>query len=227
MTAEQQHLRPRYGRLGMLLVSVSVTVVALLGGVGLLPSTSPSAAAPTRSSSHEAAGAVRLSALDVADSHASARSTDSASAARSPDSVETVRVQEALPRESGEGRRVVFSEARQRVWLVDRHDRVRSTYLVSGSRYDNLDPGSYQVYSRSEQAWAFDGSGQMRLFVRFAQGDSGAAIGFHTIPESGGLPAQTLGQLGTPQSHGCIRQRDRDARALWRFAPIGTTVVVV
>jgi lipoprotein-anchoring transpeptidase ErfK/SrfK len=38
---------------------------------------------------------------------------------------------------------------------------------------------------------------------------------------------QTKAQLGTPQSHGCIRQKESDAKALWAFAPIGTTVVVV
>jgi lipoprotein-anchoring transpeptidase ErfK/SrfK len=29
-----------------------------------------------------------------------------------------------------------------------------------------------------------------------------------------------------PQSHGCIRQKESDAKALWRFAPLDTTVVV-
>jgi len=38
---------------------------------------------------------------------------------------------------------------------------------------------------------------------------------------------QSVSQLGVPQSHGCIRQRRTDAIALWRFAPLGTTVVVV
>jgi lipoprotein-anchoring transpeptidase ErfK/SrfK len=37
---------------------------------------------------------------------------------------------------------------------------------------------------------------------------------------------QTRDQLGSPQSHGCIRQWRPDARALWRFAPRGTKVVV-
>ena len=37
---------------------------------------------------------------------------------------------------------------------------------------------------------------------------------------------QTRDELGTPQSHGCIRQARPDARALWKFAPLGTTVVV-
>ena len=66
----------------------------------------------------------------------------------------------------------------------------------------------------------------MNFFVRFTQGDSGAAIGFHDIPVDAGLPVQTIAQLGTPLSHGCVRQKREDAVALWKFAPIGTAVVV-
>jgi lipoprotein-anchoring transpeptidase ErfK/SrfK len=67
----------------------------------------------------------------------------------------------------------------------------------------------------------------MEYFVRFTQGPTGAAIGFHSIPTMDGTPLQTTAQLGTPQSHGCIRQWKPDAIALWNFAPIGTKVVVV
>ena len=66
----------------------------------------------------------------------------------------------------------------------------------------------------------------MNLFVRFTQGTSGAAIGFHDIPVKDGRPVQTKDQLGTPLSHGCIRQKKRDALAMWSFAPLGTKVVV-
>ena len=130
-----------------------------------------------------------------------------------------------LPAGSGSGKRVVFSESRQRVWLVSGGRKVERTYLVSGSLYDNLDPGTYSVYSRSEQAWGIDDSGTMRYFVRFAQGDN-AAIGFHDIPIDDGRPVQSAAQLGTPLSHGCIRQKRPDAIALWDFAPLGTRVVV-
>lgn len=132
---------------------------------------------------------------------------------------------DALPAQSGEGRRVVFSQSRQRVWLVS-EERVERTYLVSGSVYDNLQPGTYSVWSRSEQAYGIDDSGTMRWFVRFAHGPR-AAIGFHDIPISDGEPVQTRAQLGTPLSHGCVRQHADDALALWEFAPLGTPVVVV
>lgn len=132
----------------------------------------------------------------------------------------------ALPANSGKGRRVVFSQSAQRVWLVESDGTVARTYPVSGSRYDNLAPGTYSVFSRSEQAWGIDDSGTMRNFVRFAHGPN-AAIGFHDIPVKDGRPVQAERQLGTPLSHGCVRQAREDALALWEFAPLGTKVVVV
>jgi L,D-transpeptidase catalytic domain len=133
----------------------------------------------------------------------------------------------SVPSDSGRGRRVVYSETRQRVWLVAEDERVESTYLVSGSAYDNLEPGTFEVYSRSEQARSFDGGSTMAHFVRFTKGPTGAAIGFHDIPRGlDGQPLQTADDLGQPLSHGCIRQSPEDALTLWEFAPLGTTVVV-
>jgi len=214
-------LRPRYGRIAALGSSLSVTAVALLGGAGMLPSTA----------AVEAGSGGRTAAISPASSNlsgpASARPRAQGSPG-TPDSSEN-RISPArdtaLPDRSGSGRRVVFSESRQRVWLVAGGNDVRRTYLVSGSVYDNLDPGRYEVYSRSEHAWGIDDSGTMRYFVRFAHGDN-AAIGFHDIPVDDGRPVQRVDQLGTPLSHGCVRQRRADAIALWRFAPLGTRVVV-
>ena len=132
-----------------------------------------------------------------------------------------------MPAASGTGLRVVFSQDAQRVWLVGASDDVKRTYLVSGSVTDNLQPGTYSVYSLSRWATGVDDSGVMQYFVRFTQGPTGAAIGFHSIPTRNGVPLQTAAQLGTPQSHGCIRQATPDAIALWKFAPDGTKVVVV
>jgi hypothetical protein len=216
-----QSARPRYGRLAALGSSVCVTAVAVLGGTGVLPST-----AAVNAEGGGGQPAQLASASGQASEPTSARPGGSGSPV-SPDPRER-RAQPgdiALPDRSGSGRRVVFSESRQRVWLVAAGDEVRRTYPVSGSIYDNLDPGSYEVYSRSEQAWGIDDSGTMKYFVRFTQGDN-AAIGFHDIPVDDGRPVQTVDQLGTPLSHGCVRQRRADAIALWRFAPLGTKVVV-
>ena len=131
-----------------------------------------------------------------------------------------------LPSGTGHGRRIVFDQSDQRVWLVDSDNVVERTYLVSGSKTDNLKPGSYHVESRLRHANAFDGSGTMEYFVRFATGKT-APIGFHTVPvDHSGQLEQTHDQLGTRQSAGCVRQWQDDAVALWDFAPVGTSVVV-
>jgi hypothetical protein len=130
-----------------------------------------------------------------------------------------------LPAGSGNGRRVVFDLHQQRVWLVSTSGAVLRTYLASGSVTDNLRAGTYEVYSRSEHATGIDGT-TMRWMVRFAHGQH-AAIGFHDLPlGDDGHPVQRLRDLGSPRSHGCIRQAPGDAQALWAFAPVGTTVVV-
>ena len=132
-----------------------------------------------------------------------------------------------LPAGSGTGRRVVFEMSRQRVWLVDAAGRVSRSYPVSGSKYDNLNPGTYSVSSRSAHATAYNSAETMRYMVRFAFGRT-APIGFHSIPVlAGGGLAESRSQLGTPQSDGCIRQWITDAKALWDFAPVGTEVVVL
>ena len=215
--------RVRYKRLTAAGSACAITLVAVAGGVGLLPAeegTRPVARATL--SSAEAAKPVQAKAADEP-----ARERDDARF-RGTESVRASLAAEALevPPGSGEGRRVVFDMSAQRVWLVGGDDAVRRTYLVSGSLDDNLKPGSYEVYSRSERAWGIDDSGTMRYMVRFAQG-SRAAIGFHDIPVKDGRRVQTRAELGTPQSHGCIRQWRPDAEALWDFAPVGTSVVVV
>ncbi|HEX6338879.1 MAG TPA: L,D-transpeptidase [Jiangellaceae bacterium] len=133
-----------------------------------------------------------------------------------------------LPVDSGSGKRVVFDITGQQVWLVNSDNEVERAYLVSGSRYDQLEPGTYDVFSVSRHTTSWTGSETMEYMVRFHRGKN-ANIGFHDIPvkTSTGEEVQTLSELGTPLSDGCIRQDVEDAKALYEFAPVGTTVVVV
>ena len=91
-----------------------------------------------------------------------------------------IKESDTLPAGSGQGRRIVFSETAQRVWLVADGGNVERTYLVSGSKFDNLNPGTYTVQSKARHATALDYSGSMEYFVRFATGYT-APIGFHTV----------------------------------------------
>jgi len=195
--------RPRFTRLAAAAAAFGVTAVAVLGGVGLLP--------------------VGQGAAQALAPHRPVQDRPGASSGITGNDAATV------PADSGSGRRIVFDMSDQRVWLVARSegkDQVQRTYLVSGSVTDNLQPGAYSVYSKSLRAWGIEDSGTMQYMVRFAHG-ANAAIGFHDIPELNGAKVQSRDELGTPRSHGCIRQWRPDAQALWKFAPVGTKVVVV
>jgi hypothetical protein len=211
-------IRPRYSRIGAAATSILVTLVAVLGAVGLLPVSSSAQQAPSPSDESGTSSSSGPEQTPTPSNPAMALSGE-----------ETRPSGTDLPPASGSGRRIVFDIDAQRVWLVGlRHgaDDVRRTYLVSGSLTDNLHPGTYDVYSKSMHAVGVDDSGTMRYMVRFAHG-ANAAIGFHDIPILNGRLVQTRADLGTAESHGCIRQWRPDARALWQFAPVGTKVVVV
>ena len=213
--SDTHRTRVRYDRVVALLLSTGVTLFAVLAGVGVIGAGVGSHPGVRRARHQVTRVRVGVGArLPVA--------------ATPPGDDQAVKAASniALPAGSGSGKRVVFDMSAQRVWLVGRDGGVRRSYLVSGSLTDNLRPGHYNVYSRSRWANGVDDSGVMQYFVRFAHGTR-AAIGFHDIPELRGVPLQSKAQLGTPQSHGCVRQARPDAIALWDFAPTGTDVDVV
>ena len=134
----------------------------------------------------------------------------------------------ALPENSGSGRRIVYSRLGQRVWAVDRTGTVVRSWLVAGSKYSNEEPGVHKVYSKSERSTAWNGKAWLSLMVRYQKTDIGA-IGFHGIPihVADNTPYMTEAELGQRLSGGCQRQANTDAKFMWDFATIGTTVVVL
>jgi lipoprotein-anchoring transpeptidase ErfK/SrfK len=249
--AAARYAAPRPRRARILAASLSAVVLGLstLGAAGALPlpapvalhasSASPVAAAPTfaepvppivggglgattgpgRAAADEPAGAEPVrdeAAVPTAGPEAPEPGADAKLAATAP-----------LPAASGSGRRVVYDISDQQVWLVEADGGIARTHPVSGSRYDQVEPGVYEVYSTSRQATGWHGTETMEHMVRFTRGER-AAIGFHSIPVSAetGEPVQTLAELGTPLSDGCVRQAADDAAALFDFAPVGTAVVV-
>jgi hypothetical protein len=134
----------------------------------------------------------------------------------------------AVPARSGSGRRIVYSERLpQHAWLVDAHGRVARDFAVSG-RIDTPHAGTFHVFSKSPSSSNAHYGVTFRWMVRFAVGRS-AAIGFHSIPRYyDGRSMQTLAQLGLPVGKGgCPHSADADAEFLYRWANVGTTVVVL
>jgi hypothetical protein len=132
-----------------------------------------------------------------------------------------------VPANSGTGRRIVYANGAQRVWLVEDDGTLVDTYLVSG-RQGVPAPGTYQVFSKSETAAAGHDGITMQYMVRFTRASSGLAIGFHSIPYWGnGRPMQSEDELGEFRSAGCVRQSLGKAAALFDWAAMDTTVIVL
>ncbi len=123
----------------------------------------------------------------------------------------------------GSGKRIIYSNTEQRVWLIEADGTLAKTHAVSG-RAGVPAPGTYAVFSKSVKAWAAYGGITMTHMVRFAHGRR-LPYGFHSIPVyPDGRPLQLEAELGTYQSAGCVRQRMDDAIFLYGWADIGTTV---
>ncbi|MEY2740517.1 MAG: L,D-transpeptidase [Ilumatobacteraceae bacterium] len=133
----------------------------------------------------------------------------------------------ALPPRSGDGRRVVYSNRLQWVWVVDRDGTVVRAMPVSGRR-GVPEAGAYRVTSQSPKSFSLDFDGVwFDHMTRFAFGPDGGNVGFHAIPRQYGKVMQTEEQLGTFQGSGCVRMAPEDARFVYRWARPGTPVVVV
>jgi L,D-transpeptidase catalytic domain len=141
-----------------------------------------------------------------------------------------------LPENTGTGKRVIFQNSLNWVWIVNENEEVVMSVPVSG-REGVPKAGKYRVMSKSEFSQSiFFPEIKMKWSVRFAISPNGKnTISFHSIPTcawTGGHcntegPMQTPEQLGTFQSGGCVRMLDSDAEFLYNFVEVGTRVLVL
>lgn len=133
-----------------------------------------------------------------------------------------------LPDDSGVGRRMVVDITAQQVWLVESNGRVSSTFLMSGRRRATESGfelrGQFRVYSKSDRFWSTGGASG-RLMVRYQR--TGSHVGSHAIPSFRGQLMQSADDLGWPLSDGCARLKFNDAKRVYDWTRLGTTVVVV
>jgi lipoprotein-anchoring transpeptidase ErfK/SrfK len=133
----------------------------------------------------------------------------------------------AIPKNSGSGRRIVYSNRQLRVWVINPAGDVIRTFLVSGMP-GQPKKGAYFVKNQSVSSFSQELEGvKFRYMTRFAIGRNGGNIGFHEIPTKNGVPLQTEAELGTFLGSGCLRSSTADAKFIFDWAKPGTTVVVV
>lgn len=136
------------------------------------------------------------------------------------------------PRHSGTGRRIVFSQAQNWIWIIGPRGGIKA----QGGMIDNsseLSRGTYRHGSYCGRAAKIrrnttaTGDVMMDNFVRFAP----CGFGFHRIPtdpDSGNqIHADWLLGTNYRASHGCIRVSRAMSFKIWDFVRSGTIVRVV
>lgn len=253
--AQRMRVQIRRGRVVAALASALTVSVAVLASSGVLPTPTPADLALTASDEPRAqipergqSAADRSQRFDLEDPDEAASTGNESSPARpdvseqtpstpaqpsatptpTPSASPTADEGELLPPHDAVGKRIVYRLSTNHVWLVDADGEVVRDYLVSGTKFGQVDPGTYEVLRKRRYTRSFHLTEKMEYMVTFTEGEN-AAIGFHNIPVSidTGRPVQSLTQLGTSLSAGCVRQQESDAKALWEFAPVGTPVIVL
>ena len=163
-----------------------------------------------------------------ASSGASDAPSTSTSTTMAPQPTQTVFVEiPPVPAKSGRGRRIVYSNRQQRVWVINSENEVIRSFLVSGM-LGQPGKGTFTVFSKSPSSFSPEFAGvTFRYMTRFAIGRNGGNVGFHEIPTRYGKTMQTVDELGTFKGSGCLRSSTQDARFIYQWATLGTKVVVV
>ncbi|MGW2030539.1 hypothetical protein [Streptomyces sp. NPDC001811] len=144
----------------------------------------------------------------------------SASATASPHATLTPREPSApaLPDESGEGRRIVYSLGEKRIWLVDATGKASRTFTVWPGTV-SPQPGRYSITLRTQSLKGSDGV-QVEHIMYFTK-VSGVNIAFSNALDGSSPPPANGQKLGG------IRMHKEDGAALWAFGDQGTRVTVV
>ena len=124
---------------------------------------------------------------------------------------------DALPANSGHGTRIVYSLPEHRVWLVSGSTVERTMQVVPGTR--PAPTGTFTVYGKSPGS--LGGDGVTVIYVVSFDSNAPDTYGFDAEADVTGLPPAPKGSTGG------VRMTQLDAEALYKFASVGTTVVVL
>ncbi len=125
------------------------------------------------------------------------------------------------------GKKIVVDLSDQRMYLYE-YGKLVSTRVVSTGKWSMPTPtGAFKTKNKIGVAYSARYGLYMEYWMAFTPD---GAYGMHALPfwklAGGGKLYEGASHLGTPVSHGCIRQRLADAKSLYAWAPIGTPVVV-
>ncbi len=100
----------------------------------------------------------------------------------------------------------------------------KGTFLISSGKPGmNTPRGKYQIYNKHPRPW----SNQYGLYMPYWMAISPSGkYGIHELPEWPGGYKEGQNHLGIPVSHGCVRLGVGPAEQVYKWADIGTPVII-
>lgn len=129
---------------------------------------------------------------------------------------------------AGKGKRIEIDLSEQKLKLIE-NGKVISIRTISTGKWSTPTPiGEYKTRNKITTAYSKPYGLYMEYWMAFSNDGS---YGLHALPfwklAKGGKLYEGANHLGTPVSHGCIRQSLADAKSLYEWAPVGTSVKIV
>lgn len=128
---------------------------------------------------------------------------------------------------NGSGKKIVISLSKQTMNLFER-GRLVSVRRVSTGKWSTPTPtGSFAVKNKIPVAYSRAYGLYMENWMAFS---ADGRYGLHSLPfwklRSGGRLYEGAAHIGTPVSHGCVRQTLAESKTLFDWAVVGTPVVI-
>lgn len=128
---------------------------------------------------------------------------------------------------AGTGKKIVINLSKQQVVLYEKGRIVSIRKISSGKRSTPTPVGEFAIRNKITTAYSKPYRLYMENWMAFSNDGS---YGLHSLPywktKSGGKLYEGASHIGTPVSHGCIRQTLADSKSLFDWAPIGTPVSI-
>ncbi|HVL82582.1 MAG TPA: L,D-transpeptidase, partial [Actinomycetota bacterium] len=130
----------------------------------------------------------------------------------------------AKPSSGGSGggaKKIVITISQQRLRAYEGNRVVLDTVVSTGKPGHATPRGNFSILSKTERHWSTQYHVWMPYAMRVYKG-----IFIHEIPISPDGRRLGANQLGQPVSAGCVRVGIGPAASLYRWAPVGTPVII-
>lgn len=125
------------------------------------------------------------------------------------------------------GKKIVISLSKQQIILYEKGRIISIRKISSGKRSMPTPVGEFSVRNKITTAYSKEYSLYMENWMAFSPDGK---YGLHSLPywklKSGSRLYEGASHIGTPVSHGCVRQTLVDSKSLFDWAPVGTPVSI-